>query len=479
MSTGFSDSTPSNSSSPSSSSSGTPTYNAADTLRNRLAAIPEVVAVYGQPAVNLTDRGPTTTGQSPPLNNSTSSPPTDTSAPQTLNSSTSPSNPLAHVPGDASSSSSSQSVAPKKVKIKNERRLQKHVSQSSDQIVQLLTRNFPATYLPELEIKITADSDGVTFNLECKEDAPDEVMFKFLLQNGGSELHVDLARIGYKIQQGGIVKQLMNGLLEFAAQETKVKEITLLANLDIGGYAWARYGFIPKDPNKAVGTLQDNIQKILASKTFSYDGVERVIVLDQALTDQLTRLASLQGDPQTTFALLSNSLAKVQIPGGKVRIPIGRFAGGGHITYLIDKYNCTQSQYADSEDKANYKDAVIEFDEQIVILAESLETAIAEKKIPFSNYSLEADDVKVLEQLLILAKPKPADPLQVARTIDAMVIQAVAAPIELSLSAVLMIGTAWDGRVERPSANSTGNVAQNGWDRLEKYVGHEKKGSKQ
>ncbi|MFO0818051.1 MAG: hypothetical protein U1A77_08940 [Pirellulales bacterium] len=393
--------------------------------------------------------------------------------------STSPPDLLANVPADTSSSSSSQITAPKKVKIKGERRLKKHVSQSSDQIVQLITRNFPAAYLSELEIKITADHDGVTFNLECKEDAPDEVMFKFLLEKGGSELHVDLARIGYEIQQGGIVKQLMNGLLEFAEQEIKVKEITLLANLDIGGYAWARYGFVPKDPDKAVVTLQDNIQKILASKTFTYDGVERDIAWNPSLTDQLTKLASLSGDPQTTFTLLSNSLVKVQIPGGKVRIPIGRFAGGGHLDYLIEKHKCWKSSTANSEDKADYEDAVKDFDDQIEILAESLEIAIAEKKIPFSNYSLEADDVKVLKQLRTLAKPKPADALKVAQEIVATVIQAVAAPVELSLSALLMIGTSWDGRVERPSANSTNNVAQSGWDRLEKYVGHDKKGSKQ
>jgi hypothetical protein len=56
----------------------------------------------------------------------------------------------------------------------------------------------------------------------------------------------------------GLAKQLFRGSIE-EYERLGVERITTHANIDVGGYAWGRYGFAPTDPAEVLAILRDKI----------------------------------------------------------------------------------------------------------------------------------------------------------------------------------------------------------------------------
>jgi len=63
---------------------------------------------------------------------------------------------------------------------------------------------------------------------------------------GNREAHTDFVQIPAASQSSGINKELFRRSLELY-KAIDVKKVDLLANIDVGGYAWFRYGFVPKN----------------------------------------------------------------------------------------------------------------------------------------------------------------------------------------------------------------------------------------
>lgn len=59
-----------------------------------------------------------------------------------------------------------------------------------------------------------------------------------------SKIHLDMFMIGQARQNAGLSKNILKGWLD-VYESAGIKSISLTANIDVGGYAWARYGFLP------------------------------------------------------------------------------------------------------------------------------------------------------------------------------------------------------------------------------------------
>lgn len=60
------------------------------------------------------------------------------------------------------------------------------------------------------------------------------------------EVHHDIFQVNAASQGGGIAKRLLGNSMELYKQ-IGVNEVTTHANIDVGAYSWAKYGFIPRD----------------------------------------------------------------------------------------------------------------------------------------------------------------------------------------------------------------------------------------
>lgn len=61
-----------------------------------------------------------------------------------------------------------------------------------------------------------------------------------------AKTHFDYFRVSSGKQGEGVMKPIIASAVE-RAQKMGFKKIDLLANIDVGGYAWARYGFVPTE----------------------------------------------------------------------------------------------------------------------------------------------------------------------------------------------------------------------------------------
>ncbi|MGH9427506.1 MAG: hypothetical protein ACRD2L_14540 [Terriglobia bacterium] len=75
---------------------------------------------------------------------------------------------------------------------------------------------------------------------------------------GNLQVEHDLFTLRETAQSSGIGKRLLGNSMKLY-QEMGVSEIVTLANISVGGYAWAKYGFYPSGPT-AWQTLIDNIE---------------------------------------------------------------------------------------------------------------------------------------------------------------------------------------------------------------------------
>jgi hypothetical protein len=64
-------------------------------------------------------------------------------------------------------------------------------------------------------------------------------------EDGKKTAHMKLFQVHDKMQGQGLAKMFMKNSLDYYTK-AEVQELSLEADIDVGGYAWARYGFIPK-----------------------------------------------------------------------------------------------------------------------------------------------------------------------------------------------------------------------------------------
>src|SRR5262249_23038879 len=158
------------------------------------------------------------------------------------------------------------------------------------------------------------------------------------IQNKGKDLNIGYAVLGPDLQGQGVMQDLMKGILDIAALAPNLEKLSLNANIDVGGYAWARYGFEPDDPAKVVGEIKGRIQDVLQRKTTKFDGLERTLELPAEIEQQLNVLHGVDDtDPSASFQLLANASTKVKIPGQPLDLGVERLPGGNKINGFTTK----------------------------------------------------------------------------------------------------------------------------------------------
>jgi len=72
---------------------------------------------------------------------------------------------------------------------------------------------------------------------------------------GRKAVEHELFELPKELQGKGISKQVLSSLYE-QYKVAGVQRIELFANMDVGGYAWARYGFCTKNRNEALSAIR-------------------------------------------------------------------------------------------------------------------------------------------------------------------------------------------------------------------------------
>jgi GNAT superfamily N-acetyltransferase len=73
-----------------------------------------------------------------------------------------------------------------------------------------------------------------------------EFEFSRVIDEGGNHVNHAYFKVADALQGSGIGKDILRGQMDMYRKMGTVREVTLDANLDVGGYAWAKYGFTPQ-----------------------------------------------------------------------------------------------------------------------------------------------------------------------------------------------------------------------------------------
>lgn len=135
------------------------------------------------------------------------------------------------------------------------------------------TENFLRQYFAGLHdperTKIQGDTNG-TLSIETRlvdEDGNPLGATARSFDPATGEVHHDLLSLNQAAQNAGVAKKLLSSQMDAYQKMGNVKEVTLGANIDVGGYAWAKYGFYPTQPawhlvrNRATQTLTDMVKR--------------------------------------------------------------------------------------------------------------------------------------------------------------------------------------------------------------------------
>ena len=88
---------------------------------------------------------------------------------------------------------------------------------------------------------VYSDVDGIICNRRGREVGK----YGFTIRD--NEVHIDLLAIAPETQKSGIAHDVLRGVADYA-EEQGIEDITLNADITIGRYAWARYGFNYLEP---------------------------------------------------------------------------------------------------------------------------------------------------------------------------------------------------------------------------------------
>jgi hypothetical protein len=119
----------------------------------------------------------------------------------------------------------------------------------------------------KIDLAKTVDGSGVTLSVDL---GPEFFMVR-TYSNDKTTVNNDRLRIPTIAQGTGVNKKIFHDALK-VYEARGVEKITLVANVDVGGYAWFRYGFVPRDL-KQVEKIYNWIVRIIGKIdiAFKYD----------------------------------------------------------------------------------------------------------------------------------------------------------------------------------------------------------------
>ena len=107
-------------------------------------------------------------------------------------------------------------------------------------------------------------SDGTKVSFKFRSTS-DDTFFERTFDRDAGDLHVhhDYFRVDKSSTTPGFSKQLFRGLME-TYERIGVDRITTNANIDVGSYAWGRYGFAPED-DYVYRSIQSRAQSVFSA----------------------------------------------------------------------------------------------------------------------------------------------------------------------------------------------------------------------
>ncbi len=113
-------------------------------------------------------------------------------------------------------------------------------------------------------VTVRTDGDYPSVVLEAEGDNGTKITRQFIKGDYGLEVHHDFFRLGQFTQGQGIAKNVLRDSLK-AYERLGVDYITTDANLDVGGYAWAKFGFVATEPLRYARQLE----RLIDERTFT------------------------------------------------------------------------------------------------------------------------------------------------------------------------------------------------------------------
>lgn len=108
--------------------------------------------------------------------------------------------------------------------------------------------------ITDIKLRIGIDPDG---RLDLSWDSREVQLHRtfFINSEGTKVVDHDLFTIPKQLQGKGVSKQVFNALYE-QYKATGVERMDVFANIDVGGYTWARYGFCVEDRDEALSAIR-------------------------------------------------------------------------------------------------------------------------------------------------------------------------------------------------------------------------------
>jgi hypothetical protein len=123
---------------------------------------------------------------------------------------------------------------------------------------------------------------------------------------GKRSAYHELFQLDEKYQGMGIAKQALRSSIDMY-QRLGMGEVSLYADIDVGGYAWSKYGFLPDVD--AWNQLRRNLKSQFANRV-KYNTYE----LDEKLVDAVNAALDSE-DPRALRLVASNKLGKELLLG--------------------------------------------------------------------------------------------------------------------------------------------------------------------
>ncbi len=157
--------------------------------------------------------------------------------------------------------------------------------------------------------------------------------------NGGMAVHHDYFKIHERYQGTGLAKQVSSQVLSMY-DHLDVRLIDMNANIDVGGYAWARYGFLPSSKgewNNMLYNASSRMSRLKAGSTNMESIVTQLGAKELAEIEETIELMKAQLDVKDVRALsglrqpLKKRVYKKDLDGN-----LEYDAGGDHILIEVD-----------------------------------------------------------------------------------------------------------------------------------------------
>lgn len=145
---------------------------------------------------------------------------------------------------------------------------------------------------------VKTEDGGIRLSMKVGKTAPSEHQFFMVKTFRTDESGMKIAdhekiQIPLGAQSTGINKKIFRDSLELYKSE-EIDKITLRANVDVGGYAWFRYGFVPVD-NKQIEQIAHWIEQVgdLIVKALKYDSIHIAKFIDEKSSNKTKGISNL------------------------------------------------------------------------------------------------------------------------------------------------------------------------------------------